>query len=145
MGEIKQINIKNQTYYFYNEIIDLDEFYGNKIKVDRKNFNDIDIYYLGYKYKKRITECNVINSVNPLYLKIIDMKGQSEKGEDDNVWYLIIYGDADVLRNFADIWKSIRAKSEKNIGGIVQYDKDYMKIKFKSNDNLPTNNIVNMH
>ena len=67
MGEIKQINIKNRTYHFYNDIINLDEFDGRKIKVDRKNFNDIDIYYLGYEYKKKITECNEINSVKPLY------------------------------------------------------------------------------
>ena len=33
----------------------------------------------------------------------------------------------------------------KNIGGIVQYDKNYMRIKFESNDNLPTDNIINMH
>ena len=71
------------------------------------------------------------------------MKGQFKKGKGDNVWYLIIYGDADVLRNFANIWKSIRTKIEENTGGIVQYDKDYMKIKFESNDNLPTCNIVN--
>ena len=69
MGEIKQINIKNKTYYFYNDIIDLDEFDESKIKIDRKNFNDTDIYYLGYEYKKKITECNEINSVNPLYLR----------------------------------------------------------------------------
>ena len=145
MGELKQINIKNQTYYFYNDIINLDEFNGSKIKVDKKNFNDINIYYLGYEYKKKITECNEINSVNPLYLRIKDMKGQFKKGKGDNVWYLIIFGDADVLRKFANIWKSIKAKIEENTGGIVQYDKDYMKIKFESNDNLPTDNIVNMH
>ena len=51
MGEVKQIIVKNRTYYFYNNIINLDEFDGSKIKVDRKNFNDIDIYYLGYEYK----------------------------------------------------------------------------------------------
>ena len=49
MGEIKQTNIKNITYYFYNDIINLDEFDGSKIKVDRKKSNDIDIYYLGYE------------------------------------------------------------------------------------------------
>ena len=49
MGELKQINIKNRTYHFYNDILDLDEFDGSKIKVDRKNFNDIDICYLGYE------------------------------------------------------------------------------------------------
>ena len=57
------------------------------------------------------------------------MKGQFKKGKGDNVWYLIIFGDADVLRKFANIWKSIRAKIEENTGGIVQYGKDYMKIK----------------
>ena len=36
MGELKQINIKNRTYYFYNDIIDLDEFDGSKIKVGKK-------------------------------------------------------------------------------------------------------------
>ena len=64
MGELKQINIKNWAYYCYNDIIDLDELVGSKIKVDKKDFNDIDIYYLGYEYKKKITECNKINSVN---------------------------------------------------------------------------------
>ena len=145
MGKTKQVNIKNRTYYFYNDIIDLDEFDGSKIKIDKKFFNDIGIYYLGYEYKKKITECNEINSVNPLYLRILDMKGQFKKVKGDNVWYLIIFGDADVLRKFANIWKSIRAKVAENTGGIVQYDKDYMKIKFESNDNLPIDNIVNMH
>ena len=50
------------------------------MKVNKKDFNDIDIYYLGYEHKKKISECDVINSVNPLYLRIADMKGQLEKG-----------------------------------------------------------------
>ena len=41
--------------------------------------------------------------------------------------------------------KVLELKIEENTGGIVQYDKDYMKIKFESNDNLPTDNIINMH
>ena len=103
MGELKQINIKNRSYYFYNDITDFDEFDESKIKVDKKDFNDIDIYYLGYEYKKKNTECNVINSVNSLYLRIKDIKGQFKKGKDDNVWCLIISGDADILRKFANI------------------------------------------
>ena len=47
-----------------------------------------------------------------------------------------------ILKIFANIWKSIRAKIEENTGGIVQYDKDYMRIKFESN--LPTDNIINI-
>ena len=83
METIKQINIKNRTYYFYSDIINLDEFDESRIRVDKKDFNDIDIYYLRYEHKKKISECHVINSINPLYLKITDMKGQFEKGKDD--------------------------------------------------------------
>ena len=82
MGTIKEINITNRTYYYYNDIIDLDEFDESKIKVGKKDFNDIDIYYLGYEHKKKITECNIIRSVNLLYLRIVNIKGQFDKGKD---------------------------------------------------------------
>ena len=83
METIKEINIKNRIYYFYNDIINLDEFDESKMKIDKKYFNYIDIYYLGYEHKKKISECDVINSVNPLYLRNVDMKGQFGKGKDD--------------------------------------------------------------
>ena len=100
---------------------------------------------LAMNMRKKITECDEINSVNPLYFRIKDMKGQFKKGKSDNVCYLKIFNDADILRKFANIWKSIWAKIEENTGGIVQYDKDYMRIKFESNDNLPIDNIINMY
>ena len=56
------------------------------------------------------------------------MKSQFKKGESENVWYLVIFGDAELLRKFANIWKNIRASIEENAGDIVQYDKDYMRI-----------------
>ena len=144
MGEINHINIKNRTYYFYNDVINLDQFDERNIKVDRKSFNDIDVYYLGYDHKKKITECDEINSVNPLYLRITDMKVRFKKDNSDNVWYLIIFCNEIVLRIFANIWKSIRTKIAENTDGIVQYDEDYMRIKFESNDNLPTDNTANI-
>ena len=36
MEPIKEINIQNRTYYFYNDIINLDEFDESKTKVDKK-------------------------------------------------------------------------------------------------------------
>ena len=73
------------------------------------------------------------------------MKGQFKKGKNDNVLYLIIFGDENVLRIFANIWKSIRAKIEENTGDNVHYNEDYMKIKFESNDILPTDKTVNIY
>ena len=116
METIKQINIKNRTYYFYNDIINLDEFDESRIRVNKKDFNDIDIYYLGCEHKKKISKCNIINSVNALYLKITDMKGQFEKGEDD-AWYLVISNKDDVYKKLVDILESIKNKiTERNMG-----------------------------
>ena len=143
METIKEITIKNRTYYFYNDIINLDEFDESKIKVARKDFNDIDIYYLGYEHKKKISECNVINIVNPLYLRIININGQFKKGKDD-AWYLVI-SDKDVYKKLVDIFESIKNKITEKTWDVVEYDNDYMKIKLESNNIFPTDKDVNIH
>ena len=75
MGKIRQINIKNRTYYFDNDQIDLKHFNAKLLKIDKKDYNQIDIYYIGYVTIKRISDYNNINSVNPLYLIINEMIG----------------------------------------------------------------------
>ena len=60
MEEIKQINIKNRTYYFYNDRIDLKNFDERLLKIDIKNCNEIDIYYIGYVPVKKIDN-NIIS------------------------------------------------------------------------------------
>ena len=54
MGEVKQINIKNRTYYFYNDQINLKDFDARLLKVDKKNYKEIDIYYIGYVTVKKL-------------------------------------------------------------------------------------------
>ena len=79
MRKAKQINIKNRTYYFYNDQINLKGFDASLLKVDKKKYKEIDIYYIGYVTVKKIANCNNINSVNPLYLKINEMIGHFEE------------------------------------------------------------------
>ena len=69
-GTTKQINIISRTYYFYNDIIDLENFDAKLLKIDKKSYKDIGIYNIGYITKKKIDDCKNINSVNPLYLNI---------------------------------------------------------------------------
>ena len=88
MGKIKQINIKNETYYFYNDQIDLKDFDAKLLKIDKKDYNEIDIYYIGYVTIKKIDNCKNINSVNPLYLMINEMIGHFE--EKDEIKYLVL-------------------------------------------------------
>ena len=54
MGRTKQIDIKNRTYYFYNDIIDLKNFDAGLLKIDKKSYKDIGIYNIGYVTKKNL-------------------------------------------------------------------------------------------
>ena len=56
MGEVKQINIKNRTYYFYNDIIDLKNFDARLLKIDKKSYKNIGIYNIGYITIKKIND-----------------------------------------------------------------------------------------
>ena len=78
MGETKQINIKNRTYSFYNDQIDLKDFDAKLLKRDKKDYNVIDIYYTGYVAITKIGDYNNVNSVNPLHLMINEMVGHFE-------------------------------------------------------------------
>ena len=48
MGSIKQTNIKNQTYYFYNDIIDRKTFNSNNLKLGKKSYKNLGINNIGY-------------------------------------------------------------------------------------------------
>ena len=68
----KQINLKDRSYYFWNDQIWINNFDVKNLKLDKKSVMDINIYYIGYVTKK--PEYN-INSVNPLYLFISELDG----------------------------------------------------------------------
>ena len=63
--KVKDIDIKNRTYYFFNDIVDIENFDRNNIKIDKKSYESILIYYIGYV---TIKEYAKIYCVNPLYL-----------------------------------------------------------------------------
>ena len=65
MGVVKQININNQTYYFYNNIINLKNFESKLWKIDKKSYKNIDTYNIGYVTIKKIGDCENIYSANP--------------------------------------------------------------------------------
>ena len=86
----------------------------------------------------------MIRSVNSLYLRIADIKGQFEKGKDD-AWYLVISNKDNVYKRLVDILKIIENKITEKTWDALEYDKDYLKIKFESNNIFPTDKDVNIH
>ena len=77
MGEVKELYIKNRTYFYFDDMIDMRKFESNLLKIDKKSHRDFDIYYIGYNTIKKLNNCNCncdceyncenICSVNPLY------------------------------------------------------------------------------
>ena len=81
MRVAKQTNIKNETYYFYNDIINLKTFDSKLLKIDKKSYKNIGIYNIGCITIKKIDGCENIYSVNLLYLLITHAGGYiKEKG-----------------------------------------------------------------
>ena len=75
MGSIKEINIKERTYYFYNDIIDIETFDSKNLKLDKKPYKGLDIYNIGYVKIKKIGYGYDVSSANPSYLRINDASG----------------------------------------------------------------------
>ena len=74
MEQVKELNITNQTYYFFDDI-GIKNFNSILLKIDKKSHKDIDIYYIGYITIKKFSGCKNIHSVNPLYLIIHSATG----------------------------------------------------------------------
>ena len=130
MGEVKQINIKNRTYYFYNDIIDLKDFDAKLLKIDKKSYKNIDIYYIGYITIKKIDDYVRAYDVNLLYLRINHASGYIEEKSGNK--YLIfdsVDENKEVLKTYADVSDEIKNKIKAiNDGKENYYRKDYMKI-----------------
>ena len=86
MGKVKQVQIKNRTYYFYNDIINIEEFNLGLLKIDKKLYRDIDICYIGYITIKKTVDCKNIYNVNPLYLIIGKVDGHIEE-HSGNIYF----------------------------------------------------------
>ena len=127
MRKIRQITIKNRTYYFYNDEINLKDFDARLLKGDKKDYKEIDIYYIGYVTVKKIVNCNNINSVNPLYLMINEMIGHFEEKNENK--YLVL-DDVDenkeVSKKYNEVWEGVKKEIEViNVGERVKYGKDF--------------------
>ena len=146
MGTVKQINIKNRTYYFYNDIADLENFDSSLLKLDKKSYKDIGIYNIEYITIKKIGDYENIYSVNPLYLCITHASRYiKETNENKYLIFDSIDENKELLKKYNDVFNGIMGKIKEVSNDECDYEKDYMKIKFNSDDNLPLNKPLKFH
>ena len=103
-------------------------------------YKDLDIFNIVYVTIKRIGDCYDVNSVNPLYLRINDASGYIKEINKDKY---LVFNDTDenkeLLKIYDDVFSGIMSKIKKIDDDWLEYTKDYTKIKFNSDDNLPLN------
>ena len=136
---------KNGIYYFFNDMINIKVFDSSLLKIDKKSYKNIGIYNIGYITIKKIDVCESINSVNPLYLIIGKVDGYIK--ENNGKKYLVFTStNKDILAKFTKLWVEIDFLIEtKNGGEKGEYEKDFMKVRFESYDNLLLNKILKFH
>ena len=136
----KQLNFKNRTYYFYNDLINIKSFDHNNLRLDKKSVFNNEVYYIGYITKNPEYS---INSVNPLYLMINRIKGNFEEVDGDK--YLIISSEnGDIIQKYQEFFDGIKYIIKKiyDYNQPIEYDDNYMKIKLNADDNILLNKII---
>ena len=149
---VESLKIKNTSYYYYDDIVYLDDFDVKLAKeVRRESRIDVDIYYIGYRVDK--PQCN-INSVNTLYLIIRNLVGGTEKIEGSSDRYLVVNeSNKKVINVFDKIWKFIKDEINRLIkrndkitfGNADNKISEYNKLRFSSDVNLPLNTLIEFH
>ena len=128
-------------------MINIKDFDSSLIKIDQKSQKNIGIYNIGYITIRKIDDYENINSVNPLYLIIGKADGYIEEsnGNKDLV-FTSTDGNKKLLTKLKQLWDEIKHIIETiNEDKKGEYEKDFMKINFNSDDNLPLNKMLKLH
>ena len=148
---VKSLKIKNESIFYSNEMIQLNNFDSPLLKINkRENRENNNIYYISYNINK--PEHNV-NSINNLYFVIDYLYGMIEKIDGSKVRYLVI--DEDRLINkenidlFYYLWNAIINKTKYLKEDDVMFDdneviiKDWNKIRSSSDVLIPNYVLIN--
>ena len=119
-------------------MINIKDFDERLLKLDKKTSMGLGIYYIGYVTKKPEYK---IHSVNTLYLMTNRIDGFIEEG--GGCKYLNFSStdrNSEVLKKYSEVWNEIKDCIKKiNDSKLGEYDKDFMKIKFNTYDDIPLN------
>ena len=132
---IKSLKIKNQSYYYWNDIIFIDNFDIKYFKKTKKESRiGIDIYDIGYAVNKLEYD---MNSVKPLYLSVTSLLGSVEKIDGSSDRYLVIdKSNIEVINVFNTSRKYIEDKV------ILDKIDGFDKIRFSSDIDLPLDTLI---
>ena len=114
MGNNKEINTKNRTYYLFNYMINIEKFNPDLLKIDKKSYKSIiiGIYFIGYITTKH-SDYVKINSANPFFLIICEVDRSMEKYGNKYLTFVSTDKNKEVLENYTELWNKIKSFVEK--------------------------------
>ena len=126
-------------------MINIEDFDSNLLKIDRRPYKNIGIYNIAYITIKKNDDYENIYSVNLLHL-IINEVDRYFKEINGNKYLTLVSTDKNkkVLTKYAELWDGIKNSIEKINNKSSEYGKDFMKIKFNSDDGFPLNKILKL-
>ena len=141
-NKAKDKKIKNRTYCFFNNIINIENFDPSNIKIDEKSYKNIVIYHIGYVTIKD-SKCLKIYSVNPLYLIFCNVNGYFEEINGNKYLMLVPTNESkEKMKKYGELWSKIRAFIRSITKSSDDYDEKYIKTKFNSDEELPLNKTI---
>ena len=132
---IKSLRIKNQSYYYWYDIIFTNDFNIKFFKITKRESRaGIDIYYIGYVVNKLKYD---INSIKPLYLNVESLLVRVEKIDESNDRYLVIdKSNIKVIK----VFNTLREYIENKV--ILDKIDGFDKIRFSSDIDLPLGTLI---
>ena len=132
---IKSLRIKNKSYYYWYNIIFIDDFNIKFLKITKRESRaEIGVCYIGYVVNKLEYD---INSVKPLYLNVESLLGSVEKIDESNDMYLVIDKSNIIVIN---VFNTLREYIENKI--ILDKIDGFDKIRFNSDIDLPLGTLI---
>ena len=140
MRTLRQVSIKNHQTYFFISMTNIKSFDPNLLSIDQVSFKGTDCVIYSIKYFKNL------NNENSLYLVFNNVDAYIEENNEDK--YLIFAStdkDKETLEKYTEVWDEIKDQIELISGNKpIKYEKEFMKIKFESDNDLPLGKISNI-
>ena len=118
----------------------INDFDPSLLNIDEILFKKDELIMYDTKYIKNL------NSLNTLYLVFNNLYAYTEKsGENGYLIFASTEKNKIMMKNYRELWDEIKEQIELITGDkVIKYSKDFMKIRFTTNDDLPLNKIINI-
>ena len=111
-AQVKDLNIKNCTYFFFSDMINIEDFDSNFLKLDIILYKNINMYCICYVTIKKVDRYE--NSVNPLYLIVnkasTHIKFFATEEKNGNKYLVFDSVDYELVNKYTKLWERIKHK-----------------------------------